>query len=77
MDEYGVMESGEGFLIEPGVELKARCCDCGLVHDIVFEFTGSNSVIARVSRNNRATSAGRRHMVRVAFGGKNSGKEKQ
>lgn len=44
---------------------RLACCDCSLVHEIQFrvvkEDSGRISVKFRVSRNNRATAAKRRH----------------
>ena len=40
---------------------KLACCDCGLVHDILFWIEGDH-VRYRIARNNRATGQVRRHM---------------
>jgi hypothetical protein len=40
---------------------KMCCCDCGLVHEIVFKIEGKH-IIFKVSRDNRATAAVRRGM---------------
>ena len=40
--------------------LRFACCDCGLVHDIVFRANGSKSFVM-FRRRNRSTGQLRRH----------------
>ena len=51
------LENGELFTIDTDSEyLKFRCCDCGLVHLIELEISGS-VVEFRLYRDERSTSA--------------------
>jgi len=74
--KYDQMESGDGLLVDGDRTVNLRCCDCGLVHRTTFEFVGPRSLVYRVYRNDRATSACRRYMKPVTFGTKNLKKEK-
>lgn len=52
--------NGKGFTVPSKQPTRWRCCDCGLVHDIVLvSGRGVVGVAARV--NKRATAASRRH----------------
>lgn len=58
---YSQKENGWTDWVQPNMEMyKMMCCDCGLVHNMKFRIEG-NKVQFKVSRNNRATAASRRH----------------
>lgn len=40
---------------------KISCCDCGLVHDMMFERDTDGVIMYKVRRNNRATGQIRRY----------------
>ena len=50
---------GDGFEVKSGEMTRWACCDCGLVHDIVFIVRGKTIGVA-ARQNKRATSAKRR-----------------
>ncbi len=56
---YKQRVDGEGFEVPLGEVYRIACCDCGLVHDVVWVFEdGRLGMAAR--RNNRATAQKRR-----------------
>ena len=56
---YKQLVDGEGFEVPLGEVYRIACCDCGLVHDVVWVFEdGRLGMAAR--RNNRATAQRRR-----------------
>lgn len=62
--KHEVLEDGYTDWIKPNMSLyKASCCDCGLVHDFVFEIVEevNSYIIFKVKRNNRATAQKRRN----------------
>ena len=55
----------EGFEV-PLMEIyRIACCDCGLVHDVVWAYEDGKLGMA-TRRNNRATAQRRRHMKKGA-----------
>ncbi len=52
---------GEGFELPVGEVYKLACCDCGLVHRVVYVVEGGKLAMA-AERDNRATGQRRRHM---------------
>ena len=61
MSKYKQRQDGEGFVVPLGEVYRLACCDCGLVHDVVWvydEKTGELGMAAK--RNNRATAQRRR-----------------
>lgn len=56
---YRQREDGEGFVVPVERVFRLACCDCGLVHDVVFALEGKTLAMA-AKRNNRATAAKRR-----------------
>ncbi len=59
--KYQLKEGGEKTVIDlkEGL-LHFQCCDCGLVHDMIFE-AWEDKLILRIWRNNRSTGQLRRH----------------
>ena len=60
MSKYIPRKDGEGFEVPIGEVYKLACCDCGLVHDVVFVVEDGKLGMAAM-RNNRATGQRRRH----------------
>ena len=60
MTNYIKREDGEGFELPVGEIYKLACCDCGLVHDVVFIYEDGKLAMA-AKRNNRSTGQKRRH----------------
>jgi hypothetical protein len=59
MRRYGIVEDGDAIVLHHGDLWRARCCDCGLVHEFDVRQDGEHVVlIAR--RNERRTAASRR-----------------
>lgn len=56
---YKQVVDGEGFQVKSKGITRWACCDCGLVHDIVF-VSGRGVVGIAAKRNNRATAQRRR-----------------
>lgn len=46
---------GEWYEVENLNDFKHQCCDCGLVHDYVYEIKG-NKLYFKVNRNNQETN---------------------
>jgi len=61
MVEYKQRKDGEGFEIPLGEIYKLACCDCGLVHRVVFVVEDGRLGMA-AERDNRATGQRRRHI---------------
>ena len=57
--KYVKREDGEGFEVPLGEIYRIACCDCGLVHDVVFVYEDGKLGMA-VKRNN--TETGRRRI---------------
>lgn len=57
---YKQRVDGEGFEVPVGEVYRLACCDCGLVHDVVFAIEDEKLGMA-VWRNNRATAQRRRY----------------
>jgi len=59
--KYCQRKDGEGFTVLSKVRTRWACCDCGLVHDLVF-VSGIKGTLIGVAakRNVRATAAKRR-----------------
>ena len=53
---------GKAFEVEAGKVTRWACCDCGLVHDIVFvvDSEDASTIGVAARRNARATAARRR-----------------
>jgi hypothetical protein len=66
MGAYKRLKDGEWYR-QPEID-RVSCCDCGLAHDveyiIVADCRGTPQIFARAWRNNRATAALRRDMVK-------------
>lgn len=59
MTKYKQRKDGEGFEIPIGAVYRLACCDCGLVHDVIFAYEDGKLAMA-AKRNNRATGQKRR-----------------
>jgi hypothetical protein len=57
---YTQRYDGEGFSVPSGTLYRIACCDCGLVHDMVFISADGKPVGIATRRNNRATAQRRR-----------------
>lgn len=60
MTRYVHVKSGGPIYVIKGVTFKMGCCDCGLVHDIIWEDDEDNRLKMTITRNERATAAMRR-----------------
>lgn len=55
MTKYIQRKDGEGFVVPVGEIYRLACCDCGLVHDVVFAIEDGQLAMA-ARRNNHATA---------------------
>jgi hypothetical protein len=53
--KYTPRKDGEVFELPVGEKYRLACCDCGLIHDVVFIVKGKRLYMA-AQRNNRATA---------------------
>lgn len=60
MARYKSRKDGEGFAVPSGDVYRLSCCDCGLVHDMVFVSDDGKPIGIAARRNNRATAQRRR-----------------
>lgn len=57
---YKQRKSEEGFVVPSGEIYRIACCDCGLVHDMVFVSEDGKPIEIAARINNRATAQKRR-----------------
>ena len=60
MTRYKQRTDGEGFVVPCGEVYRIACCDCGLVHDMVFVSEDGKPIGVAARRNERATGQKRR-----------------
>ena len=48
--------------IPVGPTYRIACCECGLVHDLVFRLDEDDQIYMKARRNRRATAQRRRHL---------------
>ena len=53
---------GEPFSVASGETHRISCCDCGLVHDMLFVSTDGEPISVTANRNNRATAQRRKKL---------------
>lgn len=58
--KYKQRKDNEGWEEKSGEVTRWACCDCGLVHDLIFVSHDNKPIGVAAKRNNRATSARRR-----------------
>lgn len=57
---YKTLIDLEGIAVKSGHKFRFACCDCGLVHDMVFVSADGNDIGFAVKRNPRATTMRRK-----------------
>jgi len=62
--KYVQRVDGEGFEVPSGEMYRLACCDCGLVHDMVFVSSDGAPIGVAAQRNNRATAQRRLNLAR-------------
>ncbi|MCK5614822.1 hypothetical protein KAR91_73855 [Candidatus Pacearchaeota archaeon] len=71
---YKELYNSEIYTIYPDTVIEASaCCDCGLVHDIIYKIKNKETLEIMNTRNNRATGQMRRWMRARKEGVFNSG----
>ena len=61
MAKYTQRYDEEGFVVPLDELYRLACCDCGLVHDVVFSYDNQTGELGMATRrNNRATAQRRR-----------------
>lgn len=72
---------GVGFTVKSGERTRWACCDCGLVHELVFVAGGKGSLIGVAAKVNARATAGKRQAMSQKRGrfmiGKHAAYEKQ
>lgn len=66
MTRYKQRLDEEGWEEPSGKVFRWACCDCGLVHDLVFVSNDGKPIGVAVRRNNRATAQRRRKHKKVS-----------
>ena len=63
MTKYVQRVDGEGFIVPLNEKYRLACCDCGLVHDVVWVYDKKEKLLGMaVQRNNRATAQRRKNI---------------
>ena len=66
MSKYIQRYDGEGFVVPLRELYRLACCDCGLVHDVVWAYDKKTKELGMaVQRNNRATAQRRKNKKRL------------
>jgi hypothetical protein len=60
--KYKQRKDGECFEIPVGVKYRIACCDCGLVHDVVFLIDDKCKLYMAAKRNNKSTAMRRKNI---------------
>lgn len=60
--KYIQRQDNEGFEVRSGEIIRIACCDCGLVHDMVFVHERKGVIGIAARRNKRATGQRRRYI---------------
>ena len=63
MTKYVQREDGEGFEVPSGEVYRLACCECGLVHDMVFVSEDGKPIGIAARRNNRATAQRKKRLM--------------
>ena len=63
MTKYVQRYDGEGFVVPLNEKYRLACCDCGLVHDVVWAYDKKTKELGMaVKRNNKATAIRRKNL---------------
>jgi hypothetical protein len=63
MTKYVQRYDGEGFAVPLNEKYRLACCDCALVHDVVWAYDKKTKELGMaVKRNNRATTIRRKNL---------------
>jgi hypothetical protein len=66
MTKYIKRTDGEGFFVPLEEIYRLACCDCGLVHDVVWVYDEKTKKLEMAAqRNNRATAQRRNKLAKV------------
>ena len=60
---YDDVVDGVGFDVKSGEVIRLACCDCGLVHNIVFVSHDRKKIGVTMERNKRSTAQRRRWLT--------------
>lgn len=62
--KYTQRVDGEGFVVPLNQVYRLACCDCGLVHDVVWAYDKKAKLLGMAARRNkRATAQVRRKLL--------------
>ena len=61
---YTELHKGDSFEIEPNSTMNLACCDCNLVHKLIFKILDNGNIGMTLKRNNRETAKKRKANLR-------------
>ena len=57
---YTELHKGDSFEIEPNSTMNLACCDCNLVHKLIFKILDNGNISMTLKRNSRETAKKRK-----------------
>ena len=57
---YTELHEGDSFEIEPNAVMNLACCDCNLVHKLIFKIMDNGNISMKLKRNSRETAKKRK-----------------
>jgi len=57
---YTELHKGDSFEIEPNSTMNLACCDCNLVHKLIFKILDNGNIGMKLKRNSRETAKKRK-----------------
>ena len=57
---YTELHKGDSFEIEPNAVMNLACCDCNLVHKLIFKILDNGNIGMTLKRNSRETAKKRK-----------------
>jgi len=57
---YTELHEGDSFEIEPNATMNLACCDCNLVHKLIFKIMDNGNISMKLKRNSRETAKKRK-----------------
>ena len=57
---YTELHKGDSFEIEPNATMNLACCDCNLVHKLIFKIMDNGNISMKLKRNSRETAKKRK-----------------
>ena len=57
---YTELHKGDSFEIEPNSTMNLACCDCNLVHKLIFKILDNGNISMKLKRNSKETAKKRK-----------------